>query len=1176
MTLPALNLYLFGPLRIEQNGAAVMSRRRKAQALLAYLAVTGQPHSRDALATLLWPEFNQNQARTNLRRELAELRRILGEARLLDDRVTVALNREPPFALDLTTFQHHLTQARQCTHPGHPAGTDACPACLPHLGQAAALYSDDFLAGFTLPDSPTFDDWHFFQTDGLRQTLAQLLTRLVRGHSAAQQFAAAIPHARRWVALDPLHEPAHCQLMLVYELAGQHAAALRQYESCVQVLEGELGVPPADETSAVYEQIRRRINKPGQSSINLTQPLPRSGDGEPQPGPANDPPRFAVIHTASSSPPPEWLHQSNIPPPPAPARPPLMGDFVGRQQELAAFGEQLATTNLAVISGMAGVGKTALTVALAELWQTQPLDISLAPDLFQQVFAKLRTANTDAGFVTLRTEQAMLVLTDQDGQHTNSRAEKPIFWHSFHEDEGVMTMIWKLAGFLAWQGQTELWQMLQTAQQTGVQPPPPAALFDYVLQLLRGKGFLLCLDDLHLIDDNPLVQQFVERLRALLSVGDVALIVTTRQTPTYLDGVDFTPLLGLNLADMRQLAANRGQRLNERWGELLHTHTEGNAQLVTLALNVLQRAYDPERTLQRLTETDDIERYLAREVDNGLSGDEREVMIAVAILLGYPGRREIIEAVANRRRLKRVLRDLTDSHLLTKYQTETGDAYSAHAIVRAFYYDLPNGRERLTMHRLAGEYYEREEPDELRAALHYQRATEYAKAATLATQDVLAIINRGQITPLQRLLEQFAAEQMPPPLWSAVNLAHGRVCDILGERHLTRSCYQVAEAVLTSLPASAAVNRLNAQLSWQMGMFLRTEAPATALDWLSRGLIELSEHHAPELKASLQMEIGMMQARLGQFAAALASIQAGLDDLPEDAHHLHLEGMIDLGYVYERQGQPEQAKTHILQALTLSQELHDDFRMISILINLGTIQLATGEWSSAVQNYEQALALTKRVGNQQGATRVVLEANLGWLYTHLGEDEMALTYLTSGLDLARKSNLSEYLIGILVYLASLHLHQKNSERAQPLLVEAEALALAINVKFELPELYRNWAWLNLLQDQPPAALARAEQAVAIARLLQTDVPLGASLRIYGETLLANQQPAAALAAFAQSLTLVANDPYESARTKAAWGRYLLSGLDSTQGTAFLRDAQIAFQMLGAERDLAAAQTSLKS
>ena len=75
-----LALYLLGPPRIERDGHPVDVRRRKAVALLAYLAVTGQGHSRDALATLFWPEHDQSHARAGLRRALASLKKGLGEA----------------------------------------------------------------------------------------------------------------------------------------------------------------------------------------------------------------------------------------------------------------------------------------------------------------------------------------------------------------------------------------------------------------------------------------------------------------------------------------------------------------------------------------------------------------------------------------------------------------------------------------------------------------------------------------------------------------------------------------------------------------------------------------------------------------------------------------------------------------------------------------------------------------------------------------------------------------------------------------------------------------------------------------------------------------------------------------------------------------------------------------
>jgi hypothetical protein len=57
-----LTLRLFGPPRLELDGAPVETDRRKALALLAYLAVTKQSHSREALAALFWPDYDQSRA----------------------------------------------------------------------------------------------------------------------------------------------------------------------------------------------------------------------------------------------------------------------------------------------------------------------------------------------------------------------------------------------------------------------------------------------------------------------------------------------------------------------------------------------------------------------------------------------------------------------------------------------------------------------------------------------------------------------------------------------------------------------------------------------------------------------------------------------------------------------------------------------------------------------------------------------------------------------------------------------------------------------------------------------------------------------------------------------------------------------------------------------------------
>jgi tetratricopeptide (TPR) repeat protein len=132
------------------------------------------------------------------------------------------------------------------------------PQRLAHLDAAVELYADDFLAGFTLPDSPMFDEWQFFQRESLHQLYGQVLEQLVQAYRTRQAWAQAIPYARKWVALDQLHEPAHRTLMWLYAWAGQHAAALRQYQECVRILEAELGTAPEDETTTLYETIRTR------------------------------------------------------------------------------------------------------------------------------------------------------------------------------------------------------------------------------------------------------------------------------------------------------------------------------------------------------------------------------------------------------------------------------------------------------------------------------------------------------------------------------------------------------------------------------------------------------------------------------------------------------------------------------------------------------------------------------------------------------------------------------------------------------------------------------------------------------------------------------------------------------------------------------------------------------
>jgi DNA-binding SARP family transcriptional activator len=317
-------MYFLGPPRVELDGAEIRVDTRKAIAILAYLSLTGTPQGRDALAAIFWPESDPRHARGALRRTLSVLNRSLDGVGLSVDREAVEFLHGPDVWSDVHRFTSGLAE---CTAHGHPE-TAVCPACHPRLQEAADLYRDAFLAGFTLRASPAFDEWQFFQGDDLARRAASALERLVACQVAAANLEAALESARRWLALDPLNESAHRSLMRLYTWTGQRTAALRQYRACVRILEDELGVGPLDETAQLHEAIQHnRLDPP----------------------PTSFPPSATGVDTQA------------VRPLPAEAAPlPL----VGRERELgllqAAHRAAAIDGRWVILEGEAGIGKTRL------------------------------------------------------------------------------------------------------------------------------------------------------------------------------------------------------------------------------------------------------------------------------------------------------------------------------------------------------------------------------------------------------------------------------------------------------------------------------------------------------------------------------------------------------------------------------------------------------------------------------------------------------------------------------------------------------------------------------------------------------------------------------------------------------------------------------------------------
>jgi DNA-binding SARP family transcriptional activator len=186
-----LALHLLGPPVIQLDNQTITLDRRKATALLVYLATNDIGHlkrnySREHLSALFWPEYDQARAFAYLRRTLWEVNETIGDQWLNSDKGTISLSPDADLWLDIAHFQDVLQQAR------HQTDTTLR---LSLLADTVKIYRNHFLTGFSLKDSPEFNQWAYTQSEILRGDLASALNMLVQDYCALDQAELAIPHA---------------------------------------------------------------------------------------------------------------------------------------------------------------------------------------------------------------------------------------------------------------------------------------------------------------------------------------------------------------------------------------------------------------------------------------------------------------------------------------------------------------------------------------------------------------------------------------------------------------------------------------------------------------------------------------------------------------------------------------------------------------------------------------------------------------------------------------------------------------------------------------------------------------------------------------------------------------------------------------------------------------------
>lgn len=270
--LGELQLRFFGGSRILFDGKPVPFRRRYSVALLAYLALDRQPHSRADLASLLSSSLPEPSARKLLRNALADLKQHgLGDY-ILIERDQISFDTSRKYSLDVDDLDAIDL-----------LGAKAEPAA---LEWAAGQVGAELLAGLEQRDAEGFNNWLEGERAARRWQIVKLAIYLLTRYEREEQLDEGIRLARRLIAVAPLNEELHRRLMRMLARRGRVEEALQHYRQLDEALASD-GHQPEMETADLF----RQLANPGTPDHNLT---PAGDSGRQIPG--RDADVQAILH----------------------------------------------------------------------------------------------------------------------------------------------------------------------------------------------------------------------------------------------------------------------------------------------------------------------------------------------------------------------------------------------------------------------------------------------------------------------------------------------------------------------------------------------------------------------------------------------------------------------------------------------------------------------------------------------------------------------------------------------------------------------------------------------------------------------------------------------------------------------------------------------------------------
>ena len=1111
-----LSLSLLGSFQVTMDGQPVKGfKSNRVRALLAYLAVEAdRPHRREALAGLLWPDWPDRDALSNLRYSLSNLRRAIGDREadppfLLIARDSLQFNPDSDYNLDVKTFVH-------------TANADKVDL----LEQVVDIYQGSFLEGFSLEDSAAFDEWTLLTRERLARQASSLFHALAESYEQREEYKKAQSYAWRQLELEPWDEVAHQRVIRTLALDGQRNAALAQYESCRKLLAEELGVEPTEETTKLYEQIR-------DGKLKALTPSP------------------AVQIDFSAKFPPFLEKESSQ------VETPLL---VARENELAQLNRFLEQSlsgegKVVFVTGEAGSGKTSLLDEFSRRTQDKYTDLVVAsgncnaytgigdPYLPFREILELLTGNIEAKWAAgaIGGEHAhrlwnILPVTVQALIESASDLIDT-FVQRAPLIERVRACVPESSDWLAQFNSLLKRKPITGISASGLQQSDLFEQYTRVLQALAGqKPLLLVLDDLQWADlgsvsllfhigrrlegsrilivgayrseevavekggERHSLEQLINEFRR--AFGDITVNVDQVEGRDFVDAfLDSEPnQLGLPFRESlyRQTSGNplftvellRG--IQER-GDLIQYGEKGWIEGPSLNWETLPARVEAairERigrlpaSLQRTLEVASVEGedFTAEIVANILGEGEREIVKRLSNELVRKHRLVRAQAI-ERIGLKRASRYRFRNYLFQKYLYDNLDEAE-----RAYLHeDIGKGLEGLYGNQageiavqLARHFYEARI---IEKAIYYLYQAGTKAVQLSAYQEGTAHLNRG-LALLKMMPDSNARTQQELDLQITLGIALVGLKGCVPEVELV---HKRARELCQKMGDTAQLCRVVGEMSAYH--YVRAEYQQ-ARELAEEAFKLAREVEDPLLVALGHWLLGFITFCLGEYTDAQSHFEQVIDFyIPEEHHHSFIAlrgsdaGVSALAYYaccVWCLGYPDQAAKRSQDALALAREMDHPFTLADVICYAGCLFNMMRRDSQAMRENAQEL---KQLGDKLHGWLSFATIQYGEALALSGRFEEGIAQIQQGLDL-REYGEECYWSGALYSLAESQANLNRIQEGLNTLAEALALVEETNERFYEAELYRLKGKLLLLQGDEGEAESSLHEAIEVARLQQ--------------------------------------------------------------------------------------------